>query len=463
MAIGKKGSASWKLIIVAFAVIALWMMISGCTPHKMYRSDKPEVGVCDNPDPAPESPCEQYALQQLPTGNGTNYLLGFIEFDDQGQLWSRMQMHSVLDKVRQEAASHEMLMVVFVHGWKHSAAPGDKNINTFRGILARLSDAEGYIAKATGKPVRHLAGIYLGWRGGSVPVPYLEDLTFWDRKNTAQKVGYGGVAEVLSQLESIQATSKSWLAVLGHSFGGAVVHTAVVQNLENRFAQPAVPAGQESTVRGFGSLIVLINPAFEANLFTPLSDMSVERGHYLDSQPPVMAVLTSEADDATGKAFPAGRWLSTLFENEHDRQRLNAVTGQMETISEHDTNIIAVGHFEPYRTHRLYPKPQSEQKRAELRTASAANSVRMFMRSSSGWRDDAPGSVIPIGDVLMERTKTSAGHNPYLVISVDKDLINSHNDIDDARVIEFIKQLIWLSSYKPNETRAIREMLPPAP
>jgi hypothetical protein len=374
-----------------------------------------------------------------------------------------MQMHSVLDNVKQEAASRELVIVVFVHGWKHSAAPGDANVNTFRGILGQLSDAEAYIAKATRKPARRVTGIYIGWRGGSVPVPYVENITFWDRKNTAQKVGHGGVAEVLSQLEAVHAAGKSWLMVMGHSFGGAVVHTAVVQILENRFVPPAVPAGQESPVKGFGNLVVLINPAFEANLFTPLSDMSTERRHYPDSQPPVTAILTSEADDATGIAFPIGRWFSTLFENEHNRQRLNAVTGRMETISEHDANITAVGHFEPYRTHRLYPNPQMRQKREERRTADAATSVRAFMRSSSQWRDDEPGSIIPFGDVVLERTKTSAGHNPYLVISVDKNLIDGHNDIDDARIIEFLKQLIWVSSYKPNETRAIREMLPPAP
>lgn len=63
MAIGKKASASWKLITISTAAIALLMMIAGCAPHKMYRSDKPEICVCDRPDPAPDSPCEQYALQ----------------------------------------------------------------------------------------------------------------------------------------------------------------------------------------------------------------------------------------------------------------------------------------------------------------------------------------------------------------------------------------------------------------
>jgi hypothetical protein len=54
----------------------------------------------------------------------------------------------------------------------------------------------------------------------------------------------------------------------------------------------------------------------------------------------------------------------------------------METISEHDANITAVGHFEPYRTHRLYPNPRMAKKRRELETANAAKSVRMLMRSS---------------------------------------------------------------------------------
>jgi hypothetical protein len=472
-----------KRITASFATIALFMMmISACAPDKMYRTVYPEVCVSQTIDLAPDSDCERHAVQQLPSGNGPNYLLGFIEFDDQGQLWDREQMHSVLSKLWEESSSHELLLVVFVHGWKHSAAPDDTNIKTFRRVLAQLSDTEAYIAETTGEPARQVAGVYLGWRGGSISVPYLENISFWDRKNTAQKVGHGGVVEVLSQLEDIKATKDSMvcrelqatgktkdsecnsntrLVVVGHSFGGAVVHTALAQILENRFIQTAGPAGQKSNVEGFGNLVVLINPAFEANLFTPLSDMAVERENYFDSQPPVLVVLTSEADKATGDAFPAGRWFSTIFEKEHDHQRLNAVTKKVETINGHEANITAVGHFEPYRTHRLYPK--IERKREELKPTSAADSVRMFMRSSSGWKDDASGSTITFGDVVLERTKNSAGRNPYLVTYVDRNLISDHNDIDDDRVIEFIKQLIMVSSYKQKQTEAILETLKTKP
>lgn len=452
-----------KHTAVSIATIALTLLaVTACAPHMQYRTVHPDVCVSPKPKPTPE--CEAYALQQLPGDNGSSYLLGFIEFDDQGQLWDRRQMRDVLSKLETEAGTRDLLMVVFVHGWKHSAAPGDPNINTFRGVLADLSDTEAYLAKTSGAQARQVVGIYVGWRGGSLPIKYLENVTFWDRKNTAQKVGYGGVAEVLSRLEDIKLTkdsmvcrdrpvpahgeplcrSNTQLVAVGHSFGGAVMHTALAQILENRFVQTAGPAGQKSDVEGFGNLVVLINSAFEANLFTPMSDMAAERT-YFSSQLPVVLVLTSEADGATRYAFPIGRWFSTIFEKAHDRQRRNAVTGETETISARDANVRAVGHFKPYRTHRLYPK--TERIREELKTPSAADSIRMFKRSRADWASDEPGSKITFGDVVLERTTISAGRNPYLVTYVDGRLIRGHNDIDDPRIIEFVKQLILISIY----------------
>ena len=170
--------------------------------------------------------------------------------------------------------------------------------------------------------------------------------------------------------------------------------------------------------------------------------------------------MTSEADYATRYAFPAGRVLSTLFENTRDRQRYNAVTRQQETISESDANITAVGHFKPYRTHRLYPTADRE--RAQVKGLSSADSVRLFIQSSADWAHDQPGSKIPFGDVMLERTPTSAGRNPYLLTYVDKQLITDHNDIDDPRIIEFVKQLILISTQSPEQAKAIRRLQAPA-
>jgi len=452
--------------VLAIAALTVFS-IAACAPFQQYRTVYP--AVCDSPTPAPSEECEKHALQRLPTKHGSHYLLGFIEFDDQGQLWDRKQMTDVLGAIQRDAGTKEMLVVVFVHGWKHSAAPGDGNIKTFRKALAHLSDAEAQIAKITKTTPREVAGVYLGWRGGSVSVPVLDNVTFWDRKNTAQKVGHGNVTEVLSQLELIRdaknATApkgkKTRLVIVGHSFGGAVVTTALAQVLTNRFVLTEGPAGVQSDVRGFADLVVLINPAIEALQFSSLSNMSTERGHYFPSQKPVVLELTSEADYATRYAFPSGRWFSTLFEKTRDdTKRFNAVTRKDETIDESDANDTAVGHFAPYRTHRLYPL--SKRERAHLKELSAEESMQLFARASSDWVDDKPGSQIKFGEVMLERTKDSAGRNPYLFTYVDKDLIEDHNDIDDPRVIEFIKQLILISTQSPEQADRLRKLKNPS-
>jgi hypothetical protein len=445
------------LITVLVAVAAL----PACAPFEQYRTDY-EVCVSDKLPPPAE--CEIHALQQLAAGDDSEFLLGFIEFDDQGQLWDRRQMWAVIDKFAAESSSRDLLMVVFVHGWKHSAQPYDGNIETFRAVLAGLSSAEKQISEITGQPQRRVAGVYFGWRGASITMPVLKELSFWNRKKTAQKVGKVGVTEVLDRLEQIRrakdrvdgGTSRTQLVAVGHSFGGALVYSALASDLGSGFVHTLGPDGTVSDVAGFGNLVVLINPAFEALLFAPLSDMSTERGTYFGSQLPVLAVLTSEADSATRYAFPMGRALSTFLEKERIITRYNAVSRTDETIDEEDANRKAVGHFEPYRTHRLYPTGEATRERAP--TLAAADSFARLQQFGESWVSDKPGSKISFESVMLERTTDSAGRNPYLVIYVDKQLIRDHNDIADWRIINFIEQLILLSSQRPEEVQKILQM-----
>jgi pimeloyl-ACP methyl ester carboxylesterase len=391
--------------------------------------------------------------------------MGFVEFDDQGVLWSRQQMWTVQNQLIDMSEGRDLLTVVFVHGWKHNADAHDGNIATFRTVLADLAAAEERLSQQTGVPARQVAGIYLGWRGATVPIPWIENLTCWDRTSTAQKVGYAGVIELLSRLEQIRrvkdgmapsGTSRTRLVVVGHSFGGAVVATALSQLLGNRFVDTNATNAQ-GDVAGFGNLVVLINPAFEGVLLSPLSDMATERGTYFRSQLPVLAILTSEADYATRYAFPAGRRFSTLFQKERNMTRWNATTKQTETIDEEDANVTAVGHFQPYRTHWLYPS--DTRRRSEIAQLAPDEAVHAFLRSSDAWADDVPGSKIPFDGLVLERTPTSAGRNPYLVIYVDRRLIRDHNDISDPRVVDFVKQLILLSTHTADEAAYMRRAM----
>jgi len=437
----------------------LGLSLAACTPLMQYRTD---YAVCATNIPVSAS-CEQHALQRVsdPDNASPGYLLGFVEFDDQGQLFDRKQMQSVVDQLNMAAAKDDLLMVVFVHGWKHSAEPGDDNVETFRGVLQQLAVAEGGLSRLTGQPPRQIAGVYMGWRGGSVTAPLLKELTFWERKNTAQTVGHIGVAEVLSRLEAVKNDrdsfspegSRTRFVIVGHSFGGAVVNAALGQILQREFVRTLGPAGQRTGIGGVGNLVVLINPAFEALRFAPQSDMSTERGTYFPEQLPVLAVLTSEADWATKYAFPTGRLFSTFFENEREITRWNAVTKQMEIIDEQRANRAAVGHFEPYRTHQLYPGTTSA-----AQPLSVEQSAQEVMRLSASWANDKPGNKIDVAGLVLERTADSAARNPYLNIYVDKSLIKDHNDIAEPRVVKFLQQLILISTQTPEQQTLSKSM-----
>ena len=436
------------------ALLVLLLGVAACAPHELHRTDH---NLCVRT--SVEQECPQSSLQAYrdPANAAGEYTLGFVELDDQGALWSRRQMQSVVTAA-EAAATEDLLLVVFVHGWKHSAQAGDENIRTFRDGLRGLSELESALAERTGQAARGVFGVYLGWRGASITAPVLKELTFWDRKNTAHKVGHGGVSEVLGQLEQIKRTkdaiaggrgrSRTRLVVIGHSFGGAVVYSALSQLLVDRFVRTAGPVGQMSDVDGFGDLVVLINPAFEAVRYTTLSDMANERPPYLPSQLPVTAILTSAADDATGKAFPLGRWLSTFWEKHRVMERPNAVTGETEHIDQEQANVTAIGHFEPYWTHAL--EASTPAAAGDAPPVGTAQELRQYAEVSGRWDRDSPGNVIDFTGSRLTRSANSVGRNPYLVIRVDGDLIRDHNHIDDPRLLSFIRQLIQLTAQSPD-------------
>lgn len=423
--------------------------LRGCTRLVQYRTDYRPCAICDAACQWDDRAIQEYRSQGAVAG----FSLGFIEFDDQGQLFDRRQMYAVLDYIAQQAAADDFLAVVYVHGWKHNAREGDDNIDHFRDALRRLSATETALSPAQGHSPRRVLGVYLGWRGASLTMPLIENLTFWDRKNTAHKVGHGEVTETLIRLDrlrrvrdaaSASGQSRSRLVVVGHSFGGAVVYSALEQILAERFVSGAHAGAADTDVGGFGNLVVLVNPAFEALLYSPLSDMATERASYFAGQLPVLAILTSEADEATRIAFPVGRWLSTRFEKVRTSQRHNPISHRTELIREPASNIAAVGHFAPYRTHLLQAVATGDAE--AVRARPPRERALSVLRVAQDWEHDQPGSQIAFPGTVLTRAVDSAGRNPYLVIGVDRALIPDHDRIWDARVESFISHLILVSS-----------------
>lgn len=342
--------------------LTLLMVLAGCSQQSAYRT---EMALCTYHAPGD---CAASAMQQAPDAQTGGYHLGFVEFDDQGQIENRNQIQTVLDTYYPLAGVNDVLLVTFIHGWHHNASPGDGNVASFRGLLYRLANTEAQFSRQQGRPARQVLGVYIGWRGDSLTVPVVNHLTFWDRKNTAHKVGTVGVSEILVKLEQIvhvragmgspdgTSASNSRMITIGHSFGGAVLFTSLQQILADRFNDSRKGKTFQSDANGFGSLVVLVNPAFEALRFQPLFDLSQEYcRRYPPWQKPRLAIFTSEADIATRMAFPAGRFFSTMMETHLDLERhICTDKGEVKTtIREGEADRHTVGHFEPFLTHRL--------------------------------------------------------------------------------------------------------------
>lgn len=410
------------------------LLMSGCASNDIYRSDYTPCTV------APGNPCEQHSLQRYNVGADNEYMLGFVEIDDQGQMRDRKQMQALLDTLYQKAAEESILLTVFVHGWHHNARPGDRNIESFKDNLAELSAIESRRGKALGRPARKIAGVYIGWRGESIDVPPFNYLTFWDRKGTAQDVGYLGVSELLVKLEEIANVRnsmtppiKSRLVVIGHSFGGAVVYSATSQILASRFVDSREGKGFTDTAKGFGDLVVLLNPAFEALRYSPFYDLAQARCGYFPEQVPRLAILTSEADDATGILFPLGRVFSTVFEAHNDVAR-NDCKYSLE-LDEGEADRKTVGHYPPLISHTL--TPIGEQK--NLRAATLDNMKNL-------WSTQTAGGSTQYGSTVLTHLNKTHPLNPYLNIRVDESIIADHNDVFNEKVMEFIRLLIGLST-----------------
>ncbi|MGA2556077.1 MAG: hypothetical protein ABSG04_07370, partial [Verrucomicrobiota bacterium] len=345
----KVACAIWKRAFVAGA--AACGLFAGCVSEQQYRT------LSEPAEYQPNSTNNSQSIIEV----APNYTVGFVEFDDQGWLYGpngsskRRQIDTVMERFAAEGETNGLLLVAFVHGWKHNADARDTNVAMFHHVLRELGTMEELLSKKQHHPQRRVVGLYVGWRGLSYDLEPFKELSFWDRKNTAEVVGHGAAIELLSQLEVIRNQNNrkfeqaianherkaTKLMILGHSFGGDIVFSAVAPVLLERMVENYDGAGTPQSPRSLGDLVVLINPAFEAARFETLQRVAATKPF-----PPgtncTLAVFTSSADWATGLAFPLGRRVSTLFESYVDREQAEA-------------NVIAVGHYAPYLNYQLKP------------------------------------------------------------------------------------------------------------
>jgi hypothetical protein len=429
---------SLTALIVAAGVVAIFAV--GCTSNKPFRTNFPPS------DPA------HAVIESTP-----NYKLGFVEFDDQGWFWDTNQANLVKQMIRTEAGigrpnnQQGIVIVVFVHGWKNNAASTDTNVNTFRTVLAYLDSAE----KAQTKHApRKIVGVYGGWRGLSAKWEPAKELSFWERKNTAHKVGNSGaLTELLVDLENLQEESNhEWLAtnaprteliIVGHSFGAAAVYSAISDVVTERFVD-TVP--RNKALKPMGDQVILLSPAFEASRHYNLNQMAVSMRHYPVDQRPVLSIFTSEGDWATHYFFPLGRFFSTVFEKNRDAKQRRA-------------NRQAIGWFQPFITHDLVYNTDAAAlassghstfnpatRKHELHAADSAKlreSIANIEVQKKKWHPNGGLAVkYSFDDAILEPKPDFKPGDPILIVSVDTKIMKDHDDIGNKVLINFLMQYI---------------------
>jgi len=443
-------------------VAALALLQCGCayTPYRTSGTpctiDQPAKDQGGNYDwesaPGGARPCAD--RWQVSVDKPVPFSMNFVEIDEQGIMANRAQAEAAL-KVAAEQQADGSYVIVFVHGWHHNASTGDANVRGFYDTLALVS---------RWNPHRRIKGIYIGWRGDSLPIPGLRYITFWDRKNTSDEVGRGGLLEFLLRLErnvkSAGPNGNNRLVVVGHSFGASVTFNALAHLYLGRFLEGVHSREEKQRFRGYGDLVVLINPAIEAMRYMPFQSAldyysrpaSQPRLDFSRETRPALVVLSSETDRATRIAFPAARVFSTALEA-HGKISATNSPDEDGTYSEWAMDRDTVGNFNGFQTH--HPLLLSEETSDPLVPVSAKLRERCTsLETGDMWRrlntdvadrnDVRGGAVFPDSGVRVRRIPSPAipTGSPYIVAAVSRKIVDGHTDIGRPNLVCWINQLL---------------------
>ena len=269
----------------------------------------------------------------------------------------REQLKAAIDLVKKNEHEGPTHVVVFVHGWKHSASHIDSDVINFR------SAAMPVMAKnfQSMDPGTKTVGIFVGWRG--TPLLALHDVSFHDRKSGADHVAKGSLRELFGQLRAIrsQNNSKTKVTLVGHSFGGLILFSAISGSIIDSISDANLSNSTAPTpLNPIYDAAVLLNPAFEAIRFEPL--FQAARAHRVDSsgfpewptnQKPIFVSITSKTDSATKTLFPFVRFFNSLFQREtitdQDIRDSDSYPSRVEKLGNNHT----IGHLPRYITHLI--------------------------------------------------------------------------------------------------------------
>jgi Alpha/beta hydrolase of unknown function (DUF900) len=289
------------------------------------------------------------------------------------------------------AESLPKLVILYVHGWKHSADLEDSDLLNFTHLVCELRE------RHDGR--KRVVGIYIGWNANASLSTILENLSFWVKKNNADRIAQSAVVtKIVSAIGALMRdtpSSSDQFIAIGHSFGARILFSAISQMLIHRteIAHPGYPGGSYRLVSGAANACIFLNPAFEASRYSAIDDISRKEEHFLEGQPPLTITISTSNDFATKVAFPIVQWLG---------------------FCRTDRELKTLGNYRPFFTHSLLRRRKSDfasQGDQSISEEFATDDLRLLrLGRESGRR-------------LMHQ------HNPFIVAETSREVIDGHNGI----------------------------------
>jgi pimeloyl-ACP methyl ester carboxylesterase len=374
------------------------------------------------------------------------YRLAFIEFDDRGEIFDRRQLEHAMGAVASakqdaQALGRKPIVAVFVHGWKNNADDSSGNVWGFRQTLAGLAKQFG--PPRAGGPARApVVGVYIGWRGAVTNVPVLEELTFWDRHAKSENLPNAHMLEVLLKILQqakgpLYEDSGAIAVLVGHSFGGAVLESALTQTIEQMvLSQP---------IHSPADLTILLNEAQEATRSYQLIDSMKANGARQDHchaklidgrtrrfENPIIVSVSSTADYATRAFFPFGQ----AFLRPFNSLRHYPAPNSLGIESQRPMFFNTTAHMSEFQSHlvEMYSVGAPVQSRdPEVQQAEASGCVPYL---------DYPDPNVPDIHYRIIAKLGSRNDTPYWVMQIPAAIVPDHSTIFTRSFRAFLVGLI---------------------
>ncbi len=368
-----------------------------------------------------------------------DYSLAFIELDDQGELWAPSQLERAVDLIERIQDRSPIALQVYVHGWNNSSAPReDKSesgaVYVFREVLTKIHDG---VERHTGVDVP-VVGVFVSWRGQVTSVPLLRELSFYNRRGTAERIAGASATEVLYRILSAGRKHPLSRSVLsGHSFGAAIVEQTLAQAIIG-----SLLAAPGSEVPFPADLVVLFNPATSAISAKQLVDILARnrlKTYRVDEsgnryERPLLISFTSEADVATRLFFPLGMKVKALGKRfrSYGSEQCSPISSQRWLYTH------TAGHTPGLHSHQVTVGPRfdpSETSPDELGYSTDYDPVTQ----QAGFSFDGSRHRFTIS-----RKPRALNDTAYWIMSVPRELIPDHGTIftdDTVALVEAIFEL----------------------